>query len=259
MSQIPTENHIKTKFLEIHPEANDNFTVKQIDAPPMKQMKTGTTTVALKIKDGVVMATDNRATMGIFVANKNAKKLHFIQDYMAITIAGGVADALYLVDLLKAETEIYKLRNSKPIGVEQTAKLLQNILYNQKGVFQVGHLLGGYTDKDGAKVYDIGGYGSLLEEDYASVGSGSTFAIGVLETEWKEDIPTAEEGINLAAKAVRSAIIRDMASGNGIDIVAILKGGKVIEKRFDMNDPALIDNTFAKNRKKAKKKSAKSK
>ena len=126
-------------------------------------------------------------------------------------------------------------------------------------MFQVGHLLGGYTDKDGAKIYDIGGYGSLLEEDYASVGSGSTFAIGILETEWKENILTPEEGMNLAAKAVRSAIIRDMASGNGIDIVAILKGGKVIEKRFDMNDPALIENTFSKKRKANKKKAPKAK
>lgn len=256
MSQIPTENHIKPKFLEIHPESANDFTVKQMDTLP--KMKTGTTTVAMKIKNGVILAADNRATMGLFVANKNAKKVHRIQDYMAITIAGGVADALYLIDLLKAETEIYKLRNSKPIGVEQTAKLLQNILYNQKGVFQVGHLLGGYTEKDGAKIYDIGGYGSLLEEDYASVGSGSTFAMGILETEWKEDL-NSEDGINLAAKAVRSAIIRDMASGNGIDIIAILKGGKVIEKRFDMNDPALVDNTFAKKHKITKKKTPKTK
>ncbi|MHA1563621.1 MAG: proteasome subunit beta, partial [Promethearchaeota archaeon] len=200
----------------------------------------GTTTVACKIKDGVIMATDNRATMGSFVANKNAKKLHRIQDYLFMTIAGGVADAIYLIDLLKAETEIYNLKNEKPIGIGQSAKLLQNILYNKKGFYQVGHLLGGVTDSEGPKVYNVGGYGSLLESDYTSQGSGSVFALGILETEWKENL-TLEEGMNICTRAVRSAIIRDMASGNGIDLVAIQKGKKTVEKRYEISDQDLIE------------------
>ncbi|MHA1585560.1 MAG: proteasome subunit beta [Promethearchaeota archaeon] len=242
MNRIPTKKNIKTNILEIDPEGAGNYSVKEMSMP---KMKTGTTTVALKIKDGVIMATDRRATMGIFVANKKAKKLHRVQDYIYITIAGGVADALYLIDLLKAETEIYNLRNNHPIGVTQTAKLLQNILYNEKGMYQVGHLLGGFTEKEGPKVFDIEGYGSMLEEDYTSVGSGSTFALGILETEWKKDL-SEKDGINLATKAVRSAIIRDMASGNGIDIVVIQKGKDVIEKHIEISEKSLINNTFAK-------------
>ncbi|UYP47411.1 Proteasome subunit beta [Candidatus Lokiarchaeum ossiferum] len=257
MDQLPNQTNIDMNILKITPESADDFKVEQLKALP--KMKTGTTTVALLIKDGVVLATDNRATMGMYVANKNAKKLHMIQPHMYITIAGSVADAQYLIDLLKAETEIYKLRNDHDIGVGQTAKLLQNILYNNKGYFQVGHLLGGYTDKEGGAIYNLGGYGSLLEEKYASVGSGSPFAIGVLETDWKEDL-SAEDGMILAARAVRSAIIRDIASGNGIDIIALQKGQAPIEKRYEITDIDIRDNKIENKKKKvSKKKTTKSK
>lgn len=257
MDQLPNQTNIDMNILKITPESADDFKVEQMK--PLPKMKTGTTTVALLIKDGVVLATDNRATMGMYVANKNAKKLHMIQPHMYITIAGSVADAQYLIDLLKAETEIYKLRNDHNIGIGQTAKLLQNILYNNKGYFQVGHLLGGYTDKEGGAIYNLGGYGSLLKEKYASVGSGSPFAIGVLETDWKENL-SAEEGMILAAKAVRSAIIRDIASGNGIDIIALQKDKNLIEKRYEISDSELISNKIgSKKRKVSKKKSSKTK
>ncbi|MHA1510224.1 MAG: proteasome subunit beta [Promethearchaeota archaeon] len=238
MNHIPNEKPLKMNFIEITPDNGNGFKSKSMEALPI--LKTGTTTVACKIKDGVIMATDNRATMGYFVANKNAKKLHRIQDYLWMTIAGGVADAIYLIDLLKAETEIYNLKNDKPIGIGQSATLLQNILYNKKGFYQVGHLLGGVTDTEGPKIFNLGGYGSLLDDDYASVGSGSVFAMGILETEWKEDM-TLEEGMEVCTRAVRSAIIRDMASGNGIDLVAIQKGKKTVEKRYEISDQDLIE------------------
>jgi len=238
MNHIPNEKTLKMNFIEITPDNGNGFKSKSMEALPI--LKTGTTTVACKIKDGVIMATDNRATMGYFVANKNAKKLHRIQDYLWMTIAGGVADAIYLIDLLKAETEIYNLKNDKPIGIGQSAKLLQNILYNKKGFYQVGHLLGGVTDTEGPKIFNLGGYGSLLDDDYASIGSGSVFAMGILETEWKEDM-TLEEGMEVCTRAVRSAIIRDMASGNGIDFVAIKKKKKTVEKRYEISDQNLIE------------------
>jgi proteasome beta subunit len=236
---LEPEQNIKMQFLEMA-----QGEVKDYQRPTLK---TGTTTVALKVKDGVVMATDNRATMGLFVASKTAKKLHRIQDYMYLTIAGGVADAQYLIDVLRAETEIYNLRNEKKMGVKQAGKLLQNILYNNKGYFEVGLMLGGVTSWEGPVLFDLEGYGSSLEEDYASVGSGSVFALGILETEWKPDL-SLEDGMNLAVKAVRSAIIRDIASGNGIDVVGIKLNQPPIEKSYKITDKALISNTFSKSK-----------
>ncbi|MHA1777378.1 MAG: proteasome subunit beta [Promethearchaeota archaeon] len=241
MPPLPTQNNIKTQILEISPNSDYDFQVQEKSIE--NKLKTGTTTVGLIIKDGVVLATDNRATMGIFVASKQAKKLHEIQPHIYMTIAGGVADAIYLIDLLKAETEIYRLRNKKDISVSAAAKLLQNILYNKKGFYQVGHILGGVSPNEGPKIYNIEGYGSKLDEHYTSVGSGSVFALGVLETEWKENL-TVDQGIHLAVKAVRSAIIRDIASGNGIDVVVIQKDQPVIEKHYEVSDKSLISNNF---------------
>jgi proteasome beta subunit len=160
-----------------------------------------------------------------------------------MTIAGGVADAQYLIELLQAETSIYNLQNEHQIGVGQTAKLLQNILYGNKGYYEVGHILGGYTEWEGPKIYDIEGYGSSLEADFTAIGSGSLYAIGILESEWKPDL-SLEDGMMLCVKAVRSALLRDIASGNGIDVVGIQKDKK-IEKSYTVNDADVIANNYA--------------
>lgn len=188
-------------------------------------LKTGTTTVGMICKDAVILATDRRATMSYFVASKTAKKVHKIQDHLYMTIAGGVADAQYLIDIIKAETTIYQLENEKPIAVKTAGRILSNILYQNKMMpYEVGLILGGITENEGAVLLDLGSYGSILPEDYIAVGSGTPFAIGVLEANYKKDLPP-EEGKKLCISAVKSAIIRDMASGNGIDVVVINKDG----------------------------------
>ena len=201
----------------------------QIDA---QTVKTGTTTVGLTCKDAVILGTDKRATMSYFVASKTAEKLHQIQDHLWMTIAGGVADALYLVDILRAETNIFQLKHDgKPILVKSAAKLLSNILYQNKMFpFQVGLILGGVTEEEGPVILDISAYGSILPEKYCAVGSGQNFSYGVLEARYKDNL-TIEEGKEIVKKAVTSSIIRDMASGNGIDLVIVKKNGPV-EREF---------------------------
>ena len=88
--------------------------------------------MGLICKDAVILGTDKRASMAYFVASKTAEKLHKIQDFLYMTIAGSVADALYLVDILKAETSLYQLKHEKPIKVSSTGRLLSNILYQNK-------------------------------------------------------------------------------------------------------------------------------
>jgi len=193
----------------------------QIDT---QTLKTGTTTVGLTCKDAIILGTDKRASMAYFVASKTAEKLHKIQDHLWMTIAGGVADALYLVDILRAETTIYQLvHDGKPILVKSAAKLLSNILYQNKMFpFEVGLILGGVTKEEGPVLLDISAYGSILPEKYCSVGSGQNFSYGVLEARYKDNL-TIEEGKEIVKKAITSSIIRDMASGNGIDIAIIYK------------------------------------
>jgi proteasome beta subunit len=194
-------------------------------------LKTGTTTVGLVCKDAVILGADKRASMSYFVASKTAEKIHEIQEHLYMTIAGGVADAMYLVDVLKAETALYQLKEEKPIKVKSAGKLLSNILYQNKMYpFQVGLMFGGVTEEEGPVLLDIGAYGSILPEKFCAVGSGQNFSYGVLEAKYKDNL-TIKEGKEIIIKAITSSIIRDMASGNGIDVVVIKKEGPA-EKDF---------------------------
>jgi proteasome beta subunit len=194
-------------------------------------LKTGTTTVGLVCKDAVILGTDKRASMSYFVASKTAEKLHRIQEHLYMTIAGGVADAMYLVDVLKAETTLYQLKEEKPIKVKSAGKLLSNILYQNKMFpFEVGLMLGGVSEEEGPVLLDLGAYGSILPEKFCAVGSGQNFSYGVLEAKYKENL-TIKEGKDIVIKAITSSIIRDMASGNGIDIAVVKKDGPA-EKEF---------------------------
>jgi len=188
-------------------------------------LKTGTTTVGLVCKDAVILGTDRRATMGYFVASKTADKLHKIQEHLYMTIAGGVADAMYLVDVLRAETALYQLKEEEPIKVKSAGKMLANILYQNKMYpFQVGLILGGVTEEEGPVLLNLGAYGSILPEKFCAVGSGQNFSYGVLEAKYKDSL-SISAGKEIIIKAVTSSIIRDMASGNGIDIAIIKKEG----------------------------------
>ncbi|MHA2122124.1 MAG: proteasome subunit beta [Promethearchaeota archaeon] len=194
--------------------------------------KTGTTTVGLTCKDAVIFGTDKRASMGYFVASKTSEKLYRVQEHLYITTAGGVADNQYLVDVLRAETKIYQMAHGgKPIMVKSAGKLLSNILYSNKMFpYQVGLILGGVTKVEGPTLLDIGAYGSILKEKFCAVGSGQNFSYGVLEAKYKDNLSIGE-GKEIIIKAVTSSIIRDMASGNGIDIAVVKKEGPA-EREF---------------------------
>ena len=204
---------------------NERFEREQYQNTQSQSFKTGTTTVGLICKDAVILGTDKRATMSYFVASKTSEKLHKIQEHLYMTIAGTEADAQYLIDVLRAETTLYHLKEEKTIKVKSAGKILSNILYRNKMYpYQVGLLLGGVTEEEGPVLLDIGAYGSILPDKFCAVGSGQNFSYGVLEAKYKDGL-TTEEGKYIIIKAISSSIIRDMASGNGIDIAIIKKDG----------------------------------
>ena len=204
---------------------NERIERRQYQNIQSESFKTGTTTVGLICKDAVILGTDKRASMSYFVASKTSEKLHKIQEHLYMTIAGGVADAQYLIDVLRAETTLYQLKEEKPIKIKSAGKILSNILYKNKMFpYQVGLMLGGVTEEEGPVLLDIGAYGSILPDKFCAVGSGQNFSYGVLEAKYKDGL-TAEEGKEIIIKAISSSIIRDMASGNGIDIAVIKKEG----------------------------------
>ncbi|NMC07058.1 MAG: proteasome subunit beta [Candidatus Lokiarchaeota archaeon] len=200
----------------------------------MNELHTGTTTLGMVVKDAVILAADKRATAGFFIASKTADKIHPVARSIAMTIAGSVADAQYLIDLMSAEARLYELRTGKQPPVNTIVKILANELYRAKYPmpYEVQHVVGG-VDAEGPKLYDVGGDGSILKESYTSTGSGSVYAYGVLEDGYKEGM-SVEGGIELAVKAVRAAISRDIFTGNGLDVFIITKEG-IERKSFNPN------------------------
>jgi proteasome beta subunit len=183
----------------------------------------GTTTVGIVFKDGVVLATERRATMGNMIASKKAKKVYQIADRIGMTTAGGVGDAQQLARLMQVECSLYEIRRGRPMTVGAAATLLSNVLnQNRMYPFYVQLLVGGY-DKNGASVYSVDALGGAsLEEDIVATGSGSPFAYGVLEDRFAKDM-SEEEAVDIAKRALKSAMRRDSASGESICIVVITK------------------------------------
>ena len=203
-------------------------------------LKTGTTIVGLKCKDGVILAADKRMTLGgQIIAHRRFEKVVILNDNIALCIAGGVSDIQLLIKIIKAQLKLDELRRSKKLDVKSSANLLSNLVYQNVRKFSAipaitGFLLGG-RDDNGVYLYHLGIDGALTEyDDYASDGSGFMFATGVLESAYKKDM-TMDEGVKLIAKAINAAIQRDAASGDGIDIISITKAGikKVLTKTLD--------------------------
>lgn len=206
--------------------------MQNIDVKDMEK-KTGTTTVGIVVKDGVIFASDRRATMGYLIASKDIDKIYPVDEHIALTIAGSVGDAQKLVRWMQTEAKSYRLEHRKPINIEAAATILANILSAYKFFpFWVQILIGGVDERP--RLFSVDLLGGVTEEKMTSTGSGSPIAFGVLETQYKED-QDVEEGARVAAKSVWAAIRRDAASGEAIDVAVITKKGF---KRFDKKQVA---------------------
>ena len=184
----------------------------------------GTTTVAIVCQDGVVFGTDSRVTMGYFVAHKHGKKVYKIDDHLAMTIAGVVADAQNVVELLKANAALYRLDKVRPMPVSAVARLAANLLFSSRGFpLQLQALVGG-VDDTGTRIFALDPLGSVTEETCVSTGSGSPIAYGVLEDRYRENM-TTRDGVPLVVSAVTSAMKRDIGSGDSFDVVIVGKDG----------------------------------
>jgi len=186
--------------------------------------KKGTTTVGLIAKDAIVIGAEQKSTMGYMIDSKVAKKIYQLDNHIGITIAGSVGDAQAMVRLLKAQFKLYKLERG-PISVKAAATLLSNILQSSKYFPYINQfILAGFDQQAG--LYSFDPFGGFDEKDkFYSTGSGSPFAYGVLEAEFKENM-TVEDAIALIIRAIKTAIERDIGSGGkGFQVAVIDKNG----------------------------------
>jgi proteasome beta subunit len=194
----------------------------------------GTTTVGVVCTDGIVLASEQRATMGNFIASKTAKKVYQIDDLVGMTTAGSVGDAQQLVRLISVESKLYKMRRDESMTIKGITTLMSNLLSANRYYPLMVQLLIGGMDKNGPSIYSLDPLGGSIEETKISAtGSGSPMAYGVLEDHYREDM-TVEEGLDLAVRAIHNSMKRDSASGENVDAVVITK------ETFTRLDPEAI-------------------
>jgi proteasome beta subunit len=183
-----------------------------------------TTIVGIKTKEGVVLGSDRRASKGFFIGSKITQKIAKIDDTLAVAIAGQLSDAEYVIKVAKAERRLMSLRRGFPLTVKESARLIANLAYSGLKNYQpyfVELLVAGVDHEEGGgHVYAADMSGAITSEDFASSGSGSPIAYGVLESAYHKDI-TNEQAKEIATRAVAAAMERDPGSGNGIDVLAI--------------------------------------
>ncbi|UCD14239.1 MAG: archaeal proteasome endopeptidase complex subunit beta [Thermoplasmatales archaeon] len=189
--------------------------------------KTGTTILGMVCKDGVIIASERRATTGTLIAHKATKKVYKIDDHLALGTAGLVGDLQVLARYLSAEVNLYRLKRDRNVPIKSAATLMSNILNQRKFYpYYVQLILGGW-DSEGGHIFSLDAAGGAIPDKYTAGGSGSPYVFGVLEDQYKDDL-TADEGIDIAVRAISAAMERDAASGNGIDVAVIT------EKKFRM-------------------------
>lgn len=184
----------------------------------------GTTTIAVIGENGVILASDTRVTMGFFVAHKKGKKIYKIDNHLAMTISGVVADAQKTVDILTANAQLYRINNGRPIPIKSAARLVSNVLSSVRMAPLIAQVLVGGVDDTGPHIFALDPLGSLTEEKCVATGSGSPVAYGILEDKYKEDMKI-KNLLSIVVHAVDAAMKRDAASGDSFDVSIIDETG----------------------------------
>lgn len=197
---------------------------EQRDPKKLGMVLKGTTTIGIVCRDGVVLTTDTRATAGFFVAHKNAKKVLPLDAHLAMTIAGTVADAQNVFEVLRANARLYRLDKDRPMPIKSAARFAANILFGSRGYpLELQAIICGIDDS-GAHLFALDPLGSITEEKCFSTGSGSPIALGVLEDGYREGM-LVSEGLPLVVRAISSAMKRDAGSGDSFDVAVVTKEG----------------------------------
>jgi proteasome beta subunit len=184
----------------------------------------GATTVGVVCTDGVILASEKRVSYGYLIVSKGGKKVFKITDNIGAACAGLVSDMQVLTREVEAYANLFSFDVGRTISVRSAAKLMSNLLFNRRLAPLITQTIVGGFDEEGASLYALDVLGSVIPDKYVAVGSGTEIAIGVLEEGYKEKI-TIEEAKELVVRAIKSAVSRDIMSGDGIDFLLISKDG----------------------------------
>lgn len=225
----PYEKLFKRKQQEPQDFAPEKFHDKE---NPSIKFNHGTTTLVFTFQGGVIVCVDSRASMGSYINSGTVKKVIEINPFLLGTMAGGAADCQFWERYLGMQCRLYELRNGERISVQGASKLLANITSSYRGRgLSMGTMITGW-DKKGPSLYYVDNDGVHLQGKILCVGSGGTFAYGVLDSNYKWDM-SVEEAKLLGQKAIAHATHRDAYSGGNVNLYHIKEDGWEFIERID--------------------------
>lgn len=220
--------HNPVEFLKAHTDENSTSECRI-------KLEHGTTTLAFKFQGGIIVAVDSRATAGSYIASQSVKKVIEINPYLLGTMAGGAADCMFWERELGRRCRLYELRNKERISVAAASKLLVNMVYSYKGMgLSMGTMVTGW-DKTGPNLFYVDSDGMRLKGDVFSVGSGSTFAYGVLDSAFDFEL-SVQDAIELGRRSIYHATYRDTGSGGAVNVYHVKQEGWEFIGNFDVAD-----------------------
>lgn len=188
----------------------------------------GATTIGVVCSDGVILASEKRVSYGYLVVSRVGKKVFRVTDRIGAACAGLVSDMQILIREVEAYANLFRLDANRPISVKSAAKVMSNLLFNRRLFPLITQTIVGGMDEDGASLYVLDVLGSVIPDKYSAVGSGAEIAMGVLEQGFKEDM-MLKEAKDLVTRAIKSAIARDVMSGDGVDFLTVTGEGIIEE------------------------------
>lgn len=184
----------------------------------------GATTIGVVCTDGVILASEKRVSYGYLIMSRVAKKVFKVTDTIGAACAGLVSDMQILIREVEAYANLFRLDANRPMAVKSAAKVMSNLLFSRRLFPLITQTIVGGIDEEGTSLYVLDVLGSVIPDKYAAVGSGAEIALGVLEQGYKDDL-TIKEARDLVTRAIKSAVSRDIMSGDGVDFLIITKEG----------------------------------
>ena len=189
----------------------------------IEKLPHGTTCVAIKYNDGVVLAGDRRATSGHHISFRTMEKVFQSDSHSGVAISGAAGPAIEMVKLFQLQLEHYEKVEGKSLSLEGKANQLglmirQNLPAAMQGLAVVPIFAGYDLRQDDGRIfqYDVTG-GRFEEASFATTGSGSLHATTVIKMGF-EDLLKRNDAITLAANAIFEASDEDSATG-GPDLI----------------------------------------
>jgi len=196
---------------------NEDFALSEYYLP-------GATTIGVVCKDGVILASERRVNYGYFIMSKTGKKVFKIADKIGAACAGIVADMQILTREVAANLKIYSFEREQSVNVRTAAKFMGSVLFERRYFPYLAQTIVGGMDEHGPKLFVLDPLGSVIEDKFTAVGSGSEIAMGLLESDFKESM-SVDDAKGLVRKAIKAASARDIGSGEGIDMLVITDTG----------------------------------